>query len=252
MMVACFVALLCVAGQVGDAAGASEVGEMLHEFAAVYSEAGPGDVAFVVQLDISPPGESWYVSVQADGIVDLQQGRHDAPAMTISMSEDTLGRIYRGSMTALTAGGKASGAEVAPLEVEFQTDAEQLVDPKGAMLGFIQHFFMRDRPERILLGEEHSRVVHGAHVIALYYASGFRSAWYKVKDGQRLNEPGDTNPFPQAFVIISGRGRAKIGDAEVDVRSGESYYIPADSDHVLWPAPGESLEVIWFAWGEGA
>ena len=251
-MIACFVALLCVAGQVGDVAGASEVGEMLHEFAAVYSEAGSSDVAFVVQLDISPPGESWYVSVQADGIVDLQQGRHDAPAMTISMSEDTLGRIYRGSMTAFTAGAKGSGAEVAPLELEFQTDAEQLVDPKGAMLGFIQHFFMRDRPERILLGEEHSRVVHGAHAIPLYYASGFRSAWYKVKDGQRLNEPGDTNPFPQAFVVISGRGRAKIGDAEVDVRSGESYYIPADSDHVLWPAPGESLEVVWFAWGEGA
>ena len=252
MIVACCMALLLLAGQVGDPAGVSEIEEILREFVAAYSEAGPSDAAFVVQLDISPPGESWYVSVQAYGIVDLQRGRHDAPAMTISMSEDTLGKIHRGSMTAFTAGAKATGADVAPLELEFQTGAEQLVDPKGAMLGFIQHFFMRDRPERILLGEEHSRVVHGAHAIPLYYASGFRSAWYKVRDGQRLNEPGDTNPFPQAFVIISGRGRAKIGDAEVDVRSGESYYIPADSDHVLWSAPGESLEVIWFAWGEGA
>jgi mannose-6-phosphate isomerase-like protein (cupin superfamily) len=73
-----------------------------------------------------------------------------------------------------------------------------------------------------------------------------------IKEGQRLNEPGDTNPFPQAFVIVSGRGRAKIGNAEVDVRAGESYYIPPGSDHVLWPAIGERLELIWLAWGEGA
>ena len=223
---------------------------MLRDFTLAYSEVDRGGGEFVAQFNISPPGESWYVSV--DGDVELRQGSHEAPIMTLAMSSETLGRIYRGEMTAFTAGGKASGADVAPLEVKFHAAAEQLADPKGTMLGFLQHFFTRERPERILLGEAHSRVVHGAHAIPLYYASGFRSAWYMVKDGQRLNEPGDTNPFPQAFVIVSGRGRAKIGDAEVEVQSGESYYVPPDSDHVLWPAPGESLEVVWFAWGEGA
>ena len=254
MVVAWLGALAVAVGGAGGAGGSGGpgIGEMLQEFTAAYSDVVPFDVAFVVQLDISPPGESWYVSIQDGGILDLRQGTHDMPAMTIAMSERTLGRVHQGDITAFTAGAKGSGADTAPLELEFHAAAEQLVDPRGTMLGFIQRFFVRERPERIMLGEEHSRVVHGAHAIPLYYASGFRSGWYKIRDGEHLNEPGDTNPYPQAFIIVSGCGRAKIGDAEVDVRSGESYYIPADADHVLWPAPGESLEVIWLAWGEGA
>jgi mannose-6-phosphate isomerase-like protein (cupin superfamily) len=236
-------------GQIG---GASSIGAMLQEFATIYSETAPPDTEFTVGIDISPPGESWYVSVFGDSGASLNPGTHAAAAMIIRMSQETLGRIYDGSMTAFTAGAKASGAETAPLEVEFRPPAQELADPRGTLLGFIQHFFVRRRPERIPLAEEYARVVHGAHAIPLYYAAGFRSAWYKIKHGQHLNEPGDTNPFPQAFVIVSGRGRAKIGDADVDVRAGESYYIPPGSDHVLRPAPGEELEVIWLAWGDGA
>jgi mannose-6-phosphate isomerase-like protein (cupin superfamily) len=241
-------ALLLIVGTVANPG----IGDMLEDFTSAYSELAPSGSEFIAQFDISPPGELWYVSIGDDGAVRLQQGSHQAPVMTLLMSSETLGRIYEGKLTAFTAAGKASGADVAPLEVEYGAAAEELADPQGTMLGFLQHFFARARPERILLGEEHSRVVHGAHAIPLYYAEGFRSAWYMVKEGQRLNEPGDTNPYPQAFVIISGRGGAKIGDIETEVRSGESYYVPPDSDHVLWPAPGESLEVIWFAWGDGA
>ena len=73
-----------------------------------------------------------------------------------------------------------------------------------------------------------------------------------VKRGQRLNEPGDTNPFPQAFVIISGAGFAKIGPDTVRVRANEAYYIPPLSDHVLWTLDDEPVVLIWMAWGEGA
>jgi mannose-6-phosphate isomerase-like protein (cupin superfamily) len=236
-----------------DSKGAtSRVGAMLGEFAVAYSEVAPSGVSFSVQIDVVPPGESWQVSVGADGSVELLKGTSEAPALVIMLAEDTLTRIYQGRLTAFTAGAKASGDDQAPLELEFKASAQLLTDPKGILLDFIQHFFVRSRPERIVLREDHSRVVHGANAIPLYYASGFRSAWYKVNDGQHLNEPGDTNPFPQAFVIISGRGRAKIADDEIDVRAGESYFIPAGCDHVLWPARGDSLEVIWFAWGAGA
>jgi mannose-6-phosphate isomerase-like protein (cupin superfamily) len=247
-------AVAVLAGPAGDegAEAAPSIEAMLREFTAAYSGVALTGVAFVVGIDISPPGDSWYVSVSGDSGVDLNQGVHEAPAMIIRMSQETLGHIHRGGMTAFTAAAKASGADTAPVETEFRPPAEQLADPKGTLLGFIQHFFVRSRPERILLGDEYSRVVHGAHAIPLYYATGFRSAWYKIKDGQHLNEPGDTNPYPQAFVIVSGQGRARIGDAEVEVRAGESYYIPPGSDHVLWPVPGEALEVIWLAWGEGA
>jgi mannose-6-phosphate isomerase-like protein (cupin superfamily) len=240
--------LLLVAGPAVD----SGIGEMLSDFASTCTEVVSQDGELVVQLKISPPGEHWYVSTSEAGTLKLHRGVHGSPIMTLAMSQETLARIHGGEMTAFTAGGKGSGADTALLEIEFGAAAGDLTSPKATTLGFLQHFFARERPERTPLGESHSRVVHGAHAIPLYYADGFRSAWYLVKDGQHLNEPGDTNPYPQAFVIISGRGGAKIGETEVDVRASESYYIPPDSDHMLWPAQGESLEVIWFAWGEGA
>jgi mannose-6-phosphate isomerase-like protein (cupin superfamily) len=248
-----FVAVLLVSALLAAGADAGpDAGEMLEAFARTCTELAAPAGEVVVQFDITQPDERWHVTIDGNGTVSVIAGEHDAPAMTLVMSGETMARIFEGEITAFTAAGKGSGADVAPLEIEFGTAAGQFEDPKETMLGFLQHFFARQRPERIELGEEHSRVVHGAHGIPLYYAEGFRSAWYLLKAGQRLNEPGDTNPYPQAFVIISGRGGAKIGEAEIEVSGGESYYIPPDSDHVLWAAPGETLTVIWMAWGEGA
>ena len=106
--------------------------------------------------------------------------------------------------------------------------------------------------EQILLGEEYSRMVHGAHAIPLYYHPELRSAWYMVKKGERLNEPGDTNPFPQALIFISGEGVAKIGEKTIKVKADESYYIPPSSDHVVWTESDEPLVLIFLACGEGA
>jgi mannose-6-phosphate isomerase-like protein (cupin superfamily) len=117
---------------------------------------------------------------------------------------------------------------------------------------FINHFFNRYEPEKIFLGEEYARVVHGAHAIPLYYHPGFRSAWYQIKKGQKMNEPDDTNPFPQAVVILAGSGFAKIGQKTVQVQKNEVYYIPPYADHIFWTEEKEPLVLLWFAWGKGA
>jgi mannose-6-phosphate isomerase-like protein (cupin superfamily) len=70
--------------------------------------------------------------------------------------------------------------------------------------------------------------------------------------GQRLNAPGDTAPFPQAFIFVSGKGFAMIGEATVRVQAGEAYYDPPGADHEVWTECAEPLELIFLAWGEGA
>ena len=105
---------------------------------------------------------------------------------------------------------------------------------------------------KILLGEEHSRLVHGGHVVGLFYDKGLRSAWYAVNKGERLNSPDDSNPFPQAFIFLSGKGKAQIGDKVISVKGGEAYYIPPGSSHVAWTEEDEPLELLFLAWGEGA
>jgi len=87
-------------------------------------------------------------------------------------------------------------------------------------------------------------------VVTLYYHPGFRSAWYLLKKKDKLNEAGDTNPFPQAFIFIKGTGFATIGEKTIPVKAGESYYIPPSSDHVVWTE--SELVLIWLAWGKGA
>jgi mannose-6-phosphate isomerase-like protein (cupin superfamily) len=228
-----------------------EIEAMLRAFASDYTATCADSIGLITALEIEPGG-TWHVAVEPEGNVKLERGPHPGAAFTLRMSPETMQRIYEGSMTAFTAAAQATGADLAPLQVEVHGPAQELPHPKEAMLGFLQHFFTVGYPERIVLREENSRIVHGANVIPLYYGEGFRSAWYTVKQGQRLNEPGDTNPYPQAFVIISGKGRAKIGDTEVEVQAGESYFIPPDSDHVLWADNGEELVIIWLAWGEGA
>lgn len=73
-----------------------------------------------------------------------------------------------------------------------------------------------------------------------------------VKPGERLNEPGDRNPFPQAFVFIAGEGWTTIGDQTVRVRAGEAYYVPPNAEHIVWTERDEPLVLIYLAWGEGA
>jgi mannose-6-phosphate isomerase-like protein (cupin superfamily) len=228
-----------------------DIEAMLEAFAEDYRDTRADSVALIVQLEFSPD-ESWYVISAPGETAELHRGSHPDAAVTLRMSSGTLQEIYRGHITAFTAGAKGTGSDTAPLEMDINQPAEHLLNAKGTILEFLQHFFMLGSPERTTLREESSRIVHGAHVIPLYYAEGFRSAWYKVKPGQHLNEPGDTNPYPQAFIIISGRGHAKIGDSEVEVQAGESYYIPPHSDHVLWPQDDQELVIIWLAWGQGA
>ena len=70
-----------------------------------------------------------------------------------------------------------------------------------------------------------------------------------MRKGEKLNEPGDIDPFPQALIFIKGEGFAKIGNKTIKVKASESYYIPPNSDHVVWTNSDKPLVFIWLAWG---
>ena len=208
--------------------------------------------SIIAQFDIQATGDTWHLSVEPGKSVTISEGPCDSAQYRFSVNPDTLMLIASGGMTGMTAAAKASGTDRAPLDLQLAEGMELTPEVRSQLYTFMQHFFNPTTPEKILLGREHARPVHGAPAVALYYAPGFRSAWYTVKKGERLNEPGDTNPFPQAFVIIEGGGSAKIGESTLEVKAGESYYIPPGSDHVLWTDSDNPLVVIWLAWGEGA
>lgn len=229
-----------------------DIAHMLEDMAENYRHKVPGDFSLIVQFDLQPAGQAWHVVVEPGRRVTVGQGPHAQARFSLVTTEEMLRQIYEGQMTALTAAGRANISDPAPLDFKMGAGVEFTPQLYAEMLAFVQRFFHRSEPERILLGAEHSRLVHGGHAIPLYYHPGFRSAWYLLKKGERLNEPGDTNPFSQAFVFISGEGQAKIGEEVIEVKAGESYYIPPGSDHVVWTEKDEPLILLFLAWGKGA
>ena len=229
-----------------------KAGQFLRDWAENFQQKVPVDYSLIVQFDIRPGPVTWHVVVEHGRPVQIAGGAHPNAQVIFYTTEETLQMIYEGKMTALTAAAKARMSDSAPLDLRLGEGVELTPALKAKLFFFVQSFFNRSTPERIPLAEEHARKVHGALAIPLYYHPGFRSAWYLVKRGERLNEPGDTNPFPQAFVFISGEGYAKIGEETIPVRAGEAYYIPPGSDHVVWTESDHPLELIFLAWGEGA
>lgn len=225
--------------------------EMLQTMADSFQNKIDKDFALMVQLDIVDKKASWHVIIE-NGKVNVNKGAHGQAHFTLVTDTNTLSQIYEGKVTAMTAASKATSSDHAPLDWRLPEGSELTPETIAKGQFFIQHFFNQTVPEKILLGERYSRFIHGGHAIPLYYYPGFRSSWYLLKKGERPNQPGDTNIFPQAVIFIEGKGFAKIGDKTIEAKGGESYYIPPDSDHVVWAEGDEPLILIWLAWGKGA
>ncbi len=154
----------------------------------------------------------------------------------------------------MTAAGKATGDERSPLEILPGSAVPE--DAPRARLApvfhFLTHFWQRTDPERIALGREHARPLSGAHIVGLYYHPGFRSAWYSVKAKDALNGKGDASPYPQAYVILRGLARVRMGQRAEEVPAGQSIYIPPGTMHAVESRDGQEVELLWLAWGDGA
>lgn len=163
-------------------------------------------------------------------------------------------RIYRGEITGFTSMGRASMSDSTPLNPSLHRPVTD--ELMSDFMFFTQRFFNSSPHDKVILGKSHSRVVHGGHAIPVFYRNndeiGVRSAWYQVNKGQQLNEPGDTNPFPQYFIITRGEGFAKIANDTLRVKENEAYYIDPGEDHVFWTESEAPMEMIFLAWGEGA
>ena len=205
-----------------------------------------------VQFNIVSSPQSWHLTAKSGGDVTLERGFNPHAEVILSVSEEVLQQIYKGKMTALTAGSKGNADETPLLDFKLGEMIEFTTNLKERLFFFLQHFFNRSEPEKIVLDEQHARKVHGGLAIPLYYHPGLRSAWYMVKKGEKINEEDDTNSYHQSFTIISGEGFASIGQYNIPVKSGESYYIPPDEKHTIWTESDEPLVMIWLGWGDGA
>lgn len=226
--------------------------EMLEEMVEIYAQKITEMIDLIVQFKLIPDGEDWFLRSKSGEQLKITGTCQEEPQIIFSFSEATLTKIYTGEMTGLTAMGRENMNDHTPLDFTLGNNVSMTPALMAKLLAFIQRFFNPSHPEKVKLEKSAARLVHGGWGIPMFYHSGFRSGWYQLDKGQNLNEPGDVNPFHQAFVIISGHGYAKISENSIKVSEGEAYYIPPQSDHVLWNDGPDPLCLIYLAWGENA
>ncbi len=205
-------------------------------------------------------GGEWQVAVGGkkeamDGYdVELRDGLPSTPSVLYTLDLNTLRKIDRGEINALTAMGRARASDPAPMDIELMEGFQP--DPQffARFIPFTFHFWTRGLPETVKFGKGYSREVHGANMVVLYYQKGLRSAWAQMEKGQRVNaDPKDqANPFPTMIIGIRGRAVAKIGGKEVIMQEGQMVFIPAGVSHEAWNPYEEPAEIILLMFGQGA
>jgi len=205
-----------------------------------------------IEIQLTDTRTVFFINLVCGSRPVVGEGKAEDPSFVITVDSETLRRLSEGELAPLTAAGRERLSDPAPLDFNLPAGEEMTADRIADMVEFVLRFFNPTRPERILLGEEHTRRIHGGRAVALFYDRGFRSAWYCLHKGEQLNRPGDTNPFPQGFIVLSGEGLATIGDRTTEIKTNEAYYIPSGATHVFRNDADEPLTGVWLAWGQGA
>ncbi len=250
---------------------------MLKQMSEHFEQKVPEDYNLCVNFEVESEGDEafeWHLSC-GGGRAVWGPGHLTDVDVTFSMDRDTLGNVYSGKWSGLTAAGRAHLSESAPLDfntgrpnslkriVRLACTVVRLfighlrrfsISREFMRSGyyFLSHFFSAETPTRVRFGAEHTRRIHGGDAAALFYHPGLRSAYYMVRPGQVLNEDGAKDPMHQCFILISGQGAVTICDKESPARPGEAIYIPPGTVHMLRPEGDEPVEIIWLAWGESA
>lgn len=235
----------------GQEVDTMSVKEILEAFTQSYVEKTDDVVPLLFGFLID--GHKWWtISIHHDRSFQLRQEKPRAPTFYFTATSATLKDIASGALRAPTAMAKARARDRAPLDVAFM-DGYALSESFDVR-EFVFRYFSVGRIEKIMLGKQFARIVHGGYAIPLVYAQGLRTAWYRVEKGMIINEdPQDqTNPFPTLVIATRGSGRAQIGGQVFQFSEGEAYYIPKGVTHSFWTDRGAGLEFIIIMYGEGA
>lgn len=208
----------------------------------------------VVGFRFSGPGGGDYHGVfPPDGDAELAPG---VPEMAFVFHGDMeiLRRLDRGELSAMTAMGRASMSDPAPLDVALPPGTAWTTELQATLLPFTFHFWNRSWPEITRFGDGTTRVVHGGAAAILYYDRALRTAFYQLEPGMHVNEEASqqTNPFPSLFVVIHGEIEARLDGLPRTLRQGEAVLVPVGMTHEFWVRSGQYGELIMIAFGEGA
>ncbi len=168
----------------------------------------------------------------------------EAPDLQLSMEKHIFEEVMRGSADFGALIGRSKMSDVRPINFKLLNPNRAIAASEA--LKMMVFLFTPGRVKMKELRKELAGEAHGAHPIPLVYWDGVRFAWIVVRGGEVLNEAGERDPYPQAFVILRGRGSFILDDVELGLRLNTVIYVPRNSVHQI--RAEEDVEVIWIAW----
>ncbi|MFW5945542.1 MAG: cupin domain-containing protein [Candidatus Natronoplasma sp.] len=225
--------------------------EDLKKMAECYQKKKPSDLKGDIHLLIGED-DRFLVSLGESEVEVKETVVDNTGDLGLVMSENTFDKLISGEWNGMTAAGRSSMSEPAPLDFRLPEGKQLDEEIFQMMYHFLTHFFSKDYPTLTKLGRKHSRKVHGGNAVPIAYGHGIRSAYYTIQKGEQINED-ELDPWNQVFTVISGSGKALVDGEEIELEKNMSVHVPPNKEHIVKKEEGEDdLELIWIAYGEKA
>lgn len=166
-------------------------------------------------------------------------------AVRITMTSEILEKILKREADAFALAGRSHIKEKRPINFD-SIDSNRTNEVMETIKGLATFFFNPGRIKTKELRLDLAGDAHGAKPIPLVYWKGLRYAWYHIPVGTILNEKGEIDPWPQAFVILKGSGIVKIETETLEIKEQTIYYIPRNCLHQVQAE--QVVELLWIAW----
>ena len=141
--------------------------------------------------------------------------------------------------------GRSHIKESRPIDFEF-IDQDRAAEIMETIKGLATFFLNPGRIKTKQLRLDLAGQAHGARPIPLVYWKGLRYAWYHIPAENILNEDGEQDPWPQAFVVLKGSGKVYVSDEILEIQPETVYYIPRNCTHQVHAE--KAIELLWIAW----
>ena len=138
------------------------------------------------------------------------------PDLRLTMTSKIFNQVMSGEADFGALIGRSKMSDVRPINWEF-LNQDKLSQCMEVLYTFMTVFFTPGKVKTRRLSERLAGEAHGAHPMPLVYWDGVRYAWYLVKKGEVLNESLERDSYPQAFIVLKGKGEISLGNTRMDL-----------------------------------
>lgn len=185
--------------------------------------------------------------------VSLEPGPPPSPTWFFRFDDpDIFRKISTGELTASTAAARSTGADYVAFDLDDMEGFRST--QQHTALGYLtmEHFWKKDPVEVTRFGRDSSLPSHGAQIVSLYTMKDKRIGWFTLGQEEAANADRglDKSQIPNLIIITRGRGRAQIGEQEIELEPGMSIFVGPYVKHVFYNPNPEPLEGILVLYGD--